>query len=77
MAWSISISHEGWQEIHEACHNKSKTWLFKAINEARKQKGIDKIAGKQFSILSQEALAEEAYRLIEETNKCDNGGFNF
>lgn len=77
MAWSISISHEGWQEIHEACHRKSKTWLFKAINEARSQKGIDKIARKQFPILSQETLAEAAYLLIEETNTCDNGGCNF
>lgn len=77
MAWEISISHEGWQEIYEACHRKSKTWLFKAINETLHQKGKKKYPQKQFRTLSQEALADEAYRLIEETNTCDIGGFNY
>lgn len=77
MAWSISISPEGWQLIYEACHQKSKTWLFKAINEARHQGKEKRMPQKLLKMLSQETLANEAYQLIQKTNTCDNGGFYY
>jgi hypothetical protein len=77
MAWEISISPEGWQEIQEACHTKSKTWLFKACNEARRQYNTIRLPQKLLKHLRQEALADEAYQWIETTNTCKVGGYSF
>jgi hypothetical protein len=77
MAWSISITPEGWQSLYEACHDQSKTWLFKAINEARKQMKEKRLPKKLMKQISQEAVANEAYQWIEKTNTCDNGGFYY
>jgi hypothetical protein len=77
MAWEISISPEGWSEIYDACHAKSKMFLFDAVNEARQQAGKKKIPRRWRSSISQSALADEAYLFTTENRTCDNGGFKY
>lgn len=77
MAWAISISPEGWQQINEACHKKSKSWLFKAVNEARRQHNTVRLPQKLHKHLRQESLANEAYQWIEITNTCHAGGHSY
>jgi len=76
MAWSISISAEGWEDIREALHKQGKRWLFQAVNEAKEQRNEPTLQG-LFYTLAQETLADCAYELIEQTNTCDNGGFKY
>ncbi|BAV04428.1 hypothetical protein SAMN05421788_110162 [Filimonas lacunae] len=77
MAWSISITPEGWSMIREACHQQTRTFLIQAIQEASSQlriKGRSKI---NWHLASTETLADKAFSLIEQTNTCDNGGFYY
>ncbi|ACU60695.1 hypothetical protein [Chitinophaga pinensis] len=75
MAWSISISIEGWEEIREACHEKSKRWLLNAINAYNRYHGVTALNRKRLKDYSRETLADEAFACIEATNTCNNGGF--
>lgn len=77
MAWSICITPEGWEEIYECCHKQSKTWLFQAINEARQQQKEKRHPRRLFKNLGQDSLADEAFRWIERTNTCQNGGYGY
>ena len=77
MAWSISLSPEGWLLVSKACLTKSKQWLFAAVNEARRQTTQKPHTKKRYRLISQDELAEEAYQFIRQTNTCDNGGFKY
>jgi hypothetical protein len=77
MAWSICISPDGWEQLYDACHKQSKTWLFEAVNEARSQYNEKRLPRKLFKELAQDTLADEAYKWIEKTNTCENGGFSY
>ena len=77
MAWSISISPEGWQEIYEACHRCKKSFLWDAVNETLRQQKQPTLPRKYRKQTTQENLADNAYLFIHSTNTCDNGGFKF
>ena len=77
MAWSISITPEGWNEIYEACHASEKQFLLEAINETAAQKGIAGISVEAGNEISQESLADLVFQIIHDTNTCDDGGFKY
>jgi len=77
MAWSISISAEGWQQICEACHTSTRDFLLEAINETANQNGTGGITSEAEAFISHESLADIVFQLIQETNTCDNGGFHY
>ena len=90
MAWEISITQEGWQELYEECHEQEHEWLVQAILgdeiEAREQEesmelGIEALepwlSERQAELrsLPHDILADRAIELIEQNNTCDNGGW--
>ncbi|WPV67513.1 hypothetical protein [Chitinophaga sp. LS1] len=77
MAWSISITPEGWNEIYQACHASEKQFLLQAINETALRKGIPGMSDEAAKEVSQESLANLVFKIIQETNTCDNGGFSY
>lgn len=77
MAWSISISQEGWEAVYDACHQQTKGFLFKAVNKFRKDNRQKTILLKHYPQISQQKLAEEAFEAIRKTNTCDNGGYHY
>ncbi|RXK81157.1 hypothetical protein [Filimonas effusa] len=74
MAWSISISPDGWNDIYDACHASEKHFLLDAINETASQKGFPGISDAAAEEIAQEALANLVFQIIQETDTCDNGG---
>jgi hypothetical protein len=88
MAWSISISDEGWEEIRTQLSKWSREKLINAISDDRYSKA-NKAFGDQIAIIvaslrmheiheyNQEHLVDIAFSLIEENNTCDNGGYSY
>lgn len=88
MAWEISISAEGWQEIHEVLETWTTQQLVNAIVDDR-MKEIEQKAGaehglraaksirKRIANLPHDVLVDTAFRLIEQNNTCDNGGWAY
>ncbi|HQZ67279.1 MAG TPA: hypothetical protein PLY87_19450 [Planctomycetaceae bacterium] len=88
MAWEISITADGWQEIREKLDNRGRASLIAAITDdtfervekldgqlaAKKAKSAER---KRIKDLPHDVLADRAYELIEQTNTCDNGGFGY
>lgn len=92
MAWEISITAEGWQDIYDALH--SDKWNVNALSNALAdddfedaehnsdnpieptQEYWDKQKAK-YSALPKDVLADEAYSRVERNNTCDNGAFNY
>lgn len=77
MAWSISISSEGWALILEACHQQTKSFLIRAIKAHAIQNKIKGRSKWHLHNLAHETLSDYAYELIHDTNTCDNGGFKY
>ncbi|GGH59678.1 hypothetical protein HNQ91_000683 [Filimonas zeae] len=77
MAWSVSITPEGWQLIYNACHDQKRTFLIGAIREHATQNKVRGRSGWSLYKLSTECLANWVYELIQETDTCDNGGFRY
>lgn len=88
MAWSISITAEGWQDIRDKLDDWSREALIDAIADDMFERVYDK-AGmehanraadaerKRLSDLPQDILADRAFELIESNNTCDNGGWAY
>lgn len=88
MAWEISISAEGWQEIHEVLEMWTIQQLVNAIVDDRMEE-IEQKAGADHGLraaesirnrianLPHDVLVDTAYRLIEQNNTCDNGGWAY
>ena len=88
MAWEISISAEGWQEIRDKLDDWSRESLIDAIVDDKFETVLDK-AGQhhadraanaereRLAELPQDILADRAFELIEQNNTCDNGGFAY
>ena len=88
MAWSISISSEGWSEIREALE----TWTAEALINAivdDKFEAVYKKADlhhatraadaerKRLESVPHDVLVDLAYDLISENDTSDNGGFAY
>jgi len=88
MAWSISITTEGWQEIRENLEDWSREELIEAITDDKFEAVYDKAGQehaeraaaaerKRLEQLPHDLLVDRAYELIEENDTCDNGGWAY
>ncbi len=88
MAWEISITAEGWQEIREKLDDWDRASLVSAITDDTFER-VEKLADqhhakraaaaerKRLEELPHDVLADKAFELIEANNTCDNGGFGY
>lgn len=88
MAWSISISSDGWTEIREKLEGWTREELLTAITDDKFELVLEK-AGQhhaeraaaaernRLADLPHDVLADRAYELIEQNNLCDNGGWAY
>lgn len=88
MAWEISISAEGWQDIRSKLDGWSRNQLIDAIADDKFQlvyakAGLEhaELAAnaerKRLANLPIDVLADCAFELIETNNTCDNGGWYY
>lgn len=88
MAWEISITTEGWQQLRDTLDDWDRASLIEAITDdtfERVFEQADEHHAKRAALAERERLeglphdilAERAYELIEQTNTCDNGGFGY
>lgn len=88
MAWSISISSEGWTEIREKLDSWSHEELLTAITDDKFELVLEKAdqhhaeraaaaERNRLAELPHDVLADRAYELIEQNNLCDNGGWAY
>jgi hypothetical protein len=88
MAWSISISAEGWAEIREQLEGWHRERLVAAITDDRFEHALER-AGERHAARAAEAerrrleavphdaLVDRAYDLVAQTNTCDSGGWSY
>ena len=88
MAWEISITAEGWQEIRNKLDDWSREALIDALVDDKFEAVHDK-AGlehanraadaerERLADLPQDVLADKAFEMIETNGTCDNGGFAY
>ena len=88
MAWSISISPEGWSEIHEALETWTEEALINAIADDKFEAVYQKAdlnhatraadaERKRLDSVPHDLLVDNAYELISRNDSCDNGGFAY
>ena len=88
MAWSISITVEGWQEIRQELEKWEKQDLTNAICDDRFELVYEKAGQehaqrafvaekKRLGNLPHDVLVDRAFELIEQNNTCENGGFGY
>lgn len=88
MAWETSITAEGWQQIRDKLDDWDRAALIAAITDDTFER-VEQIAGqhhaqcaadaerKRLEDLPHDVLADRAFKLVEQTNTCDNGGFGY
>jgi len=88
MAWEISITAEGWQQIRDRLDDWDRASLIAAITDDTFER-VEQIAGqhhaqraaaaerKRTEDSPHDVLADRAFELIEQTNTCDNGGYGY
>lgn len=88
MAWEISITAEGWQQIRNKLDDCDQASLVEAITDDTFER-VYEHAGEhhakraadaerqRLEELPHDILADRAYELIEQNNTCDNGGFGY
>ena len=88
MAWEISITTEGWQQIREKLDDWSSEALidaicddkFEMVYEKADQEHAERAANaerERLKNLPHDLLADRAFELVEQNNTCDNGGFAY
>jgi len=88
MAWSISITAEGWQEIRDKLDDWTREALIDAIcddkfemvyGEAGQEHAERAVNAerKRLAELPHDILADRAFELIEQNGTCDNGGWAY
>ena len=88
MAWAISITADGWQQIRDELEKWDEKRLIDAICDDKFEAVMDKAghhhAGraadaerKRLEDLPQDILADRAFELVEQTDTCDNGGWAY
>jgi hypothetical protein len=88
MAWSISISAEGWSEIREALETWTADALINAIADDKFEAVYEKAdlhhatraadaERKRLESLQHDVLVDVAYELISQNDTSDNGGFAY
>ena len=88
MAWEISMTAEGWQQLRDRLDDWDRASLIDAITDdtfervyaqagdhhAKRAADAER---KRLEDLPHDVLADRAYELIEQNNTCDNGGFAY
>lgn len=88
MAWSISISADGWSEIHDQLETWDRDALIAAITDDKFEMVNDKAnehhahraahaERNRLESVPHDILVDRAYELIEANDTCDNGGWAF
>ena len=88
MAWAISISSEGWQQIKTELDSWSRESLIDAISDDTFER-VEDVADqhhaqraasaerKRLAVLPHDVLVNRAYELVEQNDTCDNGGWAY
>jgi len=88
MAWEISITAEGWQEIRDELEQWEPDDLIEAICDDRFEMVYEKAGHdhaqrafdaekKRLEGLPHDILVDRAFELLEQTNTCENGGYAY
>jgi hypothetical protein len=88
MAWSISITAEGWQEIRGKLERWGRRRLIAAIADDKFELVLEKgglkhaeraakAERKRLKALPHDVLVDRAFELVEQTDTCDNGGYGY
>lgn len=88
MAWSITITAEGWQEIRDELEKWDRKSLlaaicddkFEMVSEKGGQQHAERAAAAERTRLEDvphDVLVDRAYELIEQNDSCDNGGWAY
>ena len=88
MAWSISITADGWSEIRDQLETWERHALIAAITDDKFEMVNDKAnehhAGRaataernRLESIPHDILVDRAYELIEANDTCDNGGWAY
>ncbi len=88
MAWAISITAEGWQQVRDELATWSKRRLIAAVVDDKFEAVLDK-AGHQHAEhaavaeqrrlrrVPHDVLVDRAFELVAQTDTCDNGGWAY
>lgn len=88
MAWSISISAEGWAEIREQLETWDREELIAAITDDKFAHVLERAnehhanraaeaERKRLADLPHDVLVDLAYELVERNSTCDAGGWSY
>ena len=88
MAWAISITVEGWQQIRDELAKWSKKRLINAIVDDKFEAVLERaghhhaeqaVAAERRRLrrVPHDVLVDRAFELVEETDTCDNGGWAY
>jgi hypothetical protein len=88
MAWSISITADGWTEIREQLETWDKENLiaaicddkFEAVNDKADENHAKRAADaerERIIDMPHDILVDRAIELIEQNDTCDNGGWGY
>ena len=88
MAWSISITAEGWQDIRDKLEKWDREPLVAAICDDKFEMVLEKggqhhaeraaaAERARLTDLPHDRLVERAFKLIEQNDTCDNGGWAY
>jgi hypothetical protein len=88
MAWAISITAEGWQQIRDELETWSRKKLTDAICDDKFEAVLEKgghhhaeqaanAERRRLRLVSHNVLADRAVELVEQNDTCDNGGWAY
>jgi hypothetical protein len=88
MAWAISITAEGWQEIRDELERWGRRRLIAAITDDKFERVLEKggqkhaeraaaAERKRLKTVPHDVLVDRAFELVEATDTCENGGYGY
>ena len=88
MAWSISITVEGWQEIYDKLERRDGETLIDAIcddvfemvlanSDLEHAEHAATAERERLEDLTHDVLVDRAFELVEQNNTCENGGYGY
>lgn len=88
MAWAISITAEGWQEIRDKLETWDREALIAAICDDKVEMVLKKggqhhaeraaaAERKRLENVPHDVLVDRAFELVEQNDTCENGGYGY
>ncbi len=88
MAWAISITAEGWQEIRYELERWGRRRLIAAITDDKFERVLEKggqthaeraatAERKRLKTVPHDVLVDRAFELVEQNDTCENGGYGY